>query len=183
MPGTLEDYAFAVRNVISICRDAEQGFRAAADAVDAPDLKDLFERYSEQRGRFAVELQHAVKSMGFETTHPSGVAGVVHGAWMTVKGALTGHSGHAILVETERGEDLSLKTYREALDVNLPEPIRSIVEEQYEKVREAHDHIRLLREANEPRDSSTTPPAPIDPDHELPPAGALPPVPTGTSER
>ncbi len=126
MPGTLEDYATAVTNVISICRDAEQGFRAAADAVKQPALKEMFEQYSEQRGRFANELQEAVKSMGFDTPHPSGIAGTLHGAWMTVKGALTSHSEHAILEETERGEDWSLKTYREALARNLPVGIRSI---------------------------------------------------------
>ncbi len=72
----------------------------------------MFEQYSEQRGQLRHELQEAVKSMGFDTTHPSGVAAVLHGAWMTMKGTLTGHSEHAILEETERGEDWSLKTYR-----------------------------------------------------------------------
>jgi len=158
MPGTLEDYAVAVTNVISICRDAEQGFRAAADAVKQPALKEMFEQYSEQRARFASELQEAVKSMGFETTHPSGVAGVLHGAWMTVKGALTGHSEHAILAETERGEDWSAKTYREALEKSLPVAIRSIVEQQYEQVQQAHEHIRLLREATEPKETKPQPP-------------------------
>lgn len=183
MPGTLEDYAFAVRNVISICRDAEQGFRAAADAVKQPALKEMFEQYSEQRSRFASELQEAVKSMGFETTHPSGVGGLVHGAWMAVKGVLTGHNENAILVETERGEEWSVKAYREALEINLPVSVRSIIEQQYEQVLQAQQHIRLLREATTPKE----PPPPVRPvvtsDLDPPPGGALPPVPTETSER
>lgn len=152
MPGTLEEYGVAVTNVIAICRDAEQGFRGAADAVKQPALKEMFEQYSAQRGRFANDLQEAVKSMGFETTHPSGISGVLHGAWMTLKGALTGHSEHAILEETERGEDWSLKTYREALDKSLPVGIRSIVEQQFEQVQQAHEHIKLLREATAPKE-------------------------------
>src|SRR5579864_1847905 len=160
MPGTLEDYAFAVKSVISICRDAEQGFRAAADAVKQPAFKEMFEQYSEQRGRFATELQEAVKSMGFDTTHPSGVGGVLHGAWMTVKGTLTGHSEHAILVETARGEDWSLKTYTEALDKNLPVGIRSVIEQQFEQVRQAHEHIVLLRDATAPKQPPPEQPAP-----------------------
>ena len=165
MPGTLEDYAVAVTNVISICRDAEQGFRGAADAVKQPALKEMFEQYSEQRGRFASELQEAVKSMGFETPHPSGVAGTLHGAWMTVKGALTNHSEHAILAEAERGEDWSLKTYREALDKHLPVGIRSIIEQQYEQVQQGHQHIQLLREATAPKQ----PLPPQTPPEQLPP--------------
>ena len=161
MPGTLEDYAFAVRSVISICRDAEQGFRAAADAVKQPAFKEMFEQYSEQRGQFATELQEAVKSMGFDTTHPAGVAGVLHGAWMTLKGALTGHSEHAILAETERGEDWSLTTYREALDKNLPVGIRTIVEQQYEQVRQAHEHIKSLRDATAPKEPASNQPTSV----------------------
>jgi uncharacterized protein (TIGR02284 family) len=118
----------------------------------------MFEQYSEQRGRFASELQEAVKSMGFDTTHPSGVGGVLHGGWMTLKGVLTGHSEHAILVETARGEDWSLKTYREALDKTLPVGIRSIVEQQFEQVRQAHEHIVLLRDATAPKETTPTQP-------------------------
>ena len=147
MPGTLEDYAAAVRDIIGTCRDAEQGFRAAADNVKDPALKDLFERYSRQRGDFATELETAVQSLGYEVKHPSGVGGMMHGAWMTVKGVFTGHSDHAILEETERGEDLSLKTYRHAQATTLAPEIRAIVERQYRQVLEAHDHIRTLRNA------------------------------------
>lgn len=117
----------------------------------------MFERYSEQRG-FAGELQEAVKTMGFDTTDPAGLGGVLHGAWMTLKGTLTAHNEHAIVVETARGEDWSLKTYREALDKTLPVAIRSIVEQQFEQVRQAHEHITLLRDATTPK--RTTPEQP-----------------------
>src|SRR5207237_6123707 len=128
----------------AICRDAEQGFRGAADAVTDPMLKTMFEQYSLQRGAFANELQTAVTTMGFDPTHPSGVAGVLHGAWMTLKGALTGNSAHAILVEAERGEDWSVKTYRDALATEMPIELRPIVERQYNQVQEAHNHIKTL---------------------------------------
>jgi uncharacterized protein (TIGR02284 family) len=146
MPGTIQDCAIAISSVISICRDAEQGFRGAADAVSDPMLKELFEQYSLQRGAFANELQTAVKTMGFDPKHPTGVAGVLHGAWMTLKGALTGNSPHAILVEAERGEDWSVKTYRDALATDLPIEVRSIMEQQYEQVLQAHNRIRALRD-------------------------------------
>ncbi len=76
---------------------------------------------------------------------------------MTVKGALTSHSEHAILEETERGEDWSLKTYREAVARNLPVGIRSMIEQQYEQVQQAHQHIKLLREATAPKEPPPPP--------------------------
>jgi uncharacterized protein (TIGR02284 family) len=168
MPGTLQDYAQAVHDVIIVCRDGEQGFRGAAQAVKAPAMKEMFEQYSAQRGKFATELQTAVKALGFETIDPQGLGGVLYAAWINLKGLATGHDVHAILVEAERGEDWSLKTYCTALGKTLPPEITSIVQKQYEQVQAAHDRIRNLRDASAP-----PPPAP---------SSAAPPAPSGTSQ-
>lgn len=141
------DYISAVNDVISICRDAEEGFSGAAKAVENPTLQNVFEEYSAQRAKFAKELQSAVRAAGGDASDPSGMAGKLHSAWINLKGVLTGHSEHQILVETERGEDLSVQRYRDALDKqDLPPDLRSILQEQYEEVKLAHNHIRNLRD-------------------------------------
>jgi uncharacterized protein (TIGR02284 family) len=152
MPGTLQDFAQAVHDVISINRDAEQGFRGAAQAVDTPVFKEMFQQYSAQRAQFAVELQGAVKALGYETTDPQGLGGMIHASWMSLKGLVTGHDVHGILVETERGEEWSLKTYRAALSKTLPSEIGSIIQRQFEQVQEAHDRIHTLQLSTAPPD-------------------------------
>jgi uncharacterized protein (TIGR02284 family) len=154
MPGTLQDYAQAVHEVITVCRDGEQGFRGAAQAVTTPTIKEMFEQYSAQRAQFAAELQGAVKALGFETIDPQGLGGVLYAAWINLKGLATGHNVHAILVEAERGEDWSVKTYRAALGKTLPPEISTIIQKQFEQVQAAHDRIRTLR------DSTAPPPTP-----------------------
>jgi hypothetical protein len=57
---------------------------------------------------------------------------------------------HAVLVEAERGEDWTLKTYRAALGRTLPLEIESIIQKQFEEVQEAHDRIRSLRDSTAP---------------------------------
>jgi uncharacterized protein (TIGR02284 family) len=141
-----ENYVSTINDVIEICKDAEQGFRGAADAVQNASLKSLFQEYSAQRAAFATELQTAVERSGGNPEHPGGAAGKLHSAWMSIKGAFTGHGEHEILAETERGEDLSLKTYRDALSHELPDALRSVVEKQYEIVQNAHARIRRLRD-------------------------------------
>jgi uncharacterized protein (TIGR02284 family) len=163
MPGTLQDFAQAVHNVISSCRDAEQGFRGAAQAVKDPAIKEMFEQYSVQRAQFAVELQGAVKALGFEATDPQGLGGMVHASWISLKSMVTGHDVHGILVEAERGEDWSLKTYRTALSITLPPEIGTIIQKQLDQVQAAHDRIKSLRDATEPppeepKDSATPTP-------------------------
>lgn len=146
MASTSKDYVSVVNDMIDICKDAEQGFRGAADAVSDPTMKALFREYSTQRGQFATELQSAVRRDGGEPGTPSGVAGKLHGAWMGVKGTFTGHSSHEILEETERGEDLSLKTYRDALARDLPPDLRAIAQSQMREIEQAHRRIRTLRD-------------------------------------
>ena len=150
MPGTLQDYALAVHDVITVCRDGEQGFRGAAQAVKSATIKEMFERYSAQRAQFATELRGAVKALGFETINPQGLGGVLYAGWINLKGLLTGHDVHAILVEAERGEDWTLKTYRAALGRTLPPEIASIMQKQFEEVQEAHDQIKSLRDSTAP---------------------------------
>ena len=168
MPGTLQDYAQAVHDVISVCRDAEQGYRGAAHAVNAPAMKEIFQQYSAQRAQFAAELQAAEKALGFETIDPQGLGGMLYASWISLKALVTGHDVHGILVEAERGEDWSLKTYRTALGKTLPAEIASIMERQFGEVQSAHDRIQNLR------DASTPPKPPPEPSSLAPQATAPP---------
>jgi uncharacterized protein (TIGR02284 family) len=146
MPGTLEDYAAAVNRVISACRDAEQGFRGAANAAREPMLRDMFEQYSALHARFATELQDAVKTLGFEIAQPAGVSGMLYAGWIKLKSALDGHDSHSILVEADRCEEWCVNGYRDALATNLPVGIRSLVEAQYEKIQALHSQVHGRRE-------------------------------------
>ena len=99
-------------------------------------------KLDEQRASFVTELRSLVQEAGNKPADPAGIAGALHHGWMVLKGVLTGHSEHQILEETERGEDLSLRHYREALSTALPAELKSIVERQYREVQQAHDRIK-----------------------------------------
>jgi uncharacterized protein (TIGR02284 family) len=88
---------------------------------------------------------------------------MINASWMSLKGLVTGHAVHGILVETERGEDWSLKTYRAALSKTLPPEIASIVQRQFEQVQEAHDRIHTLQLSTAPPDDKPTTSEPTPP--------------------
>lgn len=150
MPGTLEEAATAIARVISICRDAEQGFRGAANAAQDLELKELFLRYSDQHGAFAAKLQEAVKALGYDAESPAGLGGMLYGGWIKLKALVTSHDRHGILVEAERGEDWVLGTYRDAVDKTLPTGIRPIMEAQRAEVEVAHNYLKQRRDATAP---------------------------------
>ena len=148
MPDKSSDYISAVNSVIGVCKDAEEGFRGAANAVKDANLKSVFEEYSKQRAEFASELRAAVKDAGVEPADSSGVLGTLHHGWIALKGALTGQSEHQILEETERGENFSLSRYRDALAQELPTELCSVLERQYQHVQSAHNRIKALRDSS-----------------------------------
>jgi len=151
MPGTLEETATAISRVISICRDAEQGFRGAANAARDPEMRELFLAYSDQHGSFAATLQEAVKALGYDAESPAGLGGMIYAGWIELKALVTSHDRHGILVEAERGEDWILSAYRDAADKSLPVGIRYLVDAQLAEVQKIHDHLKERRDATAPK--------------------------------
>jgi uncharacterized protein (TIGR02284 family) len=137
-----------LNNLIETCKDGENGFRTAADGIKSGELKTLFLTYAQQRAQFAGELQNEVLRAGGEPEKSGSVAATLHRGWIDIKSAVTGEDEGAIISECERGEDSAVKNYQEALNEDLPANIRSIVEQQFAQVKEAHDRIRALERAS-----------------------------------
>ena len=138
-----------INDLIETLKDGQEGFRQAAEAVEDPELKSLFNEFSLQRSRFAGELQSQAVSLGESKPEDSGsAAGAMHRAWINLKSAIAKHDDHAILAECERGEDSAIKEYLEAMkEENLAGPVRDIISRQYAEVQNAHDRIKQLRDA------------------------------------
>ena len=137
-----------LNNLIETCKDGQDGFQTAADGVKNGDLKTLFHTYAQQRAKFAGELQTEVRSLGGDPEQTGSVAASLHRGWINIKSAVTGEDEGAVISECERGEDAAVSNYKDALEGNLPQNIRSIVERQYTQVKEAHDRIRTLERAS-----------------------------------
>ena len=72
---------------------------------------------------------------------------LLHRRWVDLKSMVTGKDHEAILNECERGEDVALKSYRKALDKDLPADIRVVVQRQFQGVQRNHDQVKALRDA------------------------------------
>src|SRR5256714_6519101 len=109
-----------VNGLIETLKDGEKGFKEASEAVKDPQLRSLFQEYSQQRHRFATELQTQAKSLGeSDPEKTSSTAGAMHRAWINLKSAVTSGDDKAILSECERGEDSAVHEYQEAMQDGL----------------------------------------------------------------
>ena len=134
-----------LNNLIQTNKDGENGYNEAAQGVNSTDLKDLFMRYSQQRSQFAGELQNEVTKLGGSPETSGSLTASLHRGWIDIKSAVTGRDEAAILNECERGDDVAVLAYQNALKEALPSDVNSVIERQYMQIKEAHDRIRGLR--------------------------------------
>ena len=72
-----------INSLIETLKDGQEGFKQAAEAVNDPGLKSVFNDYSLQRAKFAGELQSEARQLGEPSprkTAASAVRPIVRGS-------------------------------------------------------------------------------------------------------
>lgn len=133
--------------LLKTSRYGEQGFRTCAEALGSSDLREVMNQRAEQCARGAEELRDLIRRQGGEPDDGTSVPGDMHRGWLLAREALTGHDDHAILEECERGEDVALRDFRMAMQQDLPQEVRQVVEAQMQGVQRNHDQVKALRDA------------------------------------
>lgn len=141
-----QDETISVLNgLIETCRDGQNGYKEAADNVEDAQIKQFCFEQSTERARFVGELQQEVRSLGDDPENTGSTAAAMHRAWIDLKSAFGGGDG-AIMAAAETGEDHAVEQYEEALKGALPANIRTILDHQYQSIKQAHDRVRSIRD-------------------------------------
>ncbi|HVT90196.1 MAG TPA: PA2169 family four-helix-bundle protein [Tepidisphaeraceae bacterium] len=144
---TTHDVSDTLNHLLEICRDGEEGFQTAANAIEDPSLKAELMQYSMQRRDFETDLVGALGTFGETARERGSVSGAVHRGWINIKAAIAGKNSHAVLAECERGEDSAVEAYRDAINSGLPTEVAPLVESQFEQVQRVHDRVKFLRDS------------------------------------
>jgi len=143
----VKDIRSALNDLIQTCKDGQQGFLEAAEQVKDANVKSLFLELSQQRSKFAGDLQQEVMRAGGDPETSGSTSGALHRGWIDFKAKFTGQSDAAVISEAERGEDVAVKSFEKALKENLPADLKNVVQRQYSQVKQAHDRVRELRDS------------------------------------
>jgi uncharacterized protein (TIGR02284 family) len=138
-----------LNDLIETCEDGINGFRTAADAVKSSEAKAVFTSRVRLIERAEAELRDEVRRLGGDPEKRGTVTGAIHRGWINLKSAITGKDDDAIVAECERGEDVAVRNYEDALEKDLPAEIRAIIEHQYRGTLQNRDKIRALKRAIE----------------------------------
>ena len=134
-----------LHHLIDVCENGERGFLAAAEHVKNPKLKALFTELSAERAQFAAELLPHLQRLGGRADHGGTGAGTLHRGWMGLKSLVPGsHHDHHVVTEAERGEQLAIDAYDEALNGMLPPTVISLVEQHRDAMRKDNERIRSI---------------------------------------
>jgi len=150
-----QDVVSTLNDLIETCKDGEEGFRTCAEDISDPRIKAIFMERAQGCALAASELQEMVASLGGKPEMRSSLSGTLHRRWVDIKSTITGKDDKAILNECERGEDVALRSYRRALEKELPSNIRAVVERQYLGVQRNHDQVKALRDQEQARSNLT----------------------------
>jgi len=140
------DLIDTLNGLIENCKDGEYGFRASAEHLRNPATRTRFAQAADRCAQAASQLAAEVTRLGGTAEDDGSVSGAMHRGWVAVRGTLSTQTELAILEEAERGEDKALERYRHALQQPLPEPVRTLVQTQYEDAKRNHEEVRRLRD-------------------------------------
>ncbi|MGH8588186.1 MAG: PA2169 family four-helix-bundle protein [Gammaproteobacteria bacterium] len=141
------DVISTLNGLIETCKDGEEGFRTCAESVRNGTLEGVFMELSQHCAESAKELQSEVRRLGGDPETHGSVLGALHRRWLNVKTAITGKDEVAVLAECERGEDMAVVAYKDALAQDLPSDVRKLIERQYQGAIANHDLVRGFRDS------------------------------------
>jgi uncharacterized protein (TIGR02284 family) len=143
----LKESESVLKEVIDVLHDSQLGFAHLGEHLKDEQLKRYFLAESLKRANFRGELENELHRDGMHDVKSEGtVAGTLHRVWGDLK-AKVGVSDHQLLETAEQGEDAAKKVYADALEQELPHPVRQLLVEQQTHILASHDYVKAHRDA------------------------------------
>ncbi|MEO7032102.1 MAG: PA2169 family four-helix-bundle protein [Herbaspirillum sp.] len=142
-----KDIVSTLNDLIEANCDGEKDYKTCAEDAGSrtPELRTLLAARQQEYGVAATELKQLVRAHGGDPVEHSTASGAIHRAWIDIKTAITDDDDQTILNECEHREDATLKSYRKAIEQELPPEVRVTIERQYENAKRGHSQIKALR--------------------------------------
>ena len=139
----------AINSLIIINNDRSEGYKKAAEEAKDPELKALFNTFSQQSRGFSSELRQFVPNSEEPEHDETKNSGKLFRLWMDIKAAVTGNDRKAILSSCEFGEDAAKNEYKSILEnsAEIPAEALTVITKQNAEILKSHDQIKAMRDA------------------------------------
>jgi uncharacterized protein (TIGR02284 family) len=143
---TIHEAEETLQPVIKALIDGQKSFQKFGEEFKDETLKQFFLEESLHRARFRGDLETVLHQDGIHDVKESGTtAGAARRTWGNLKVKLGG-GDHALLVTAEQAEDAAKAAYKEALEKDLPFPVRQLLSTQAAHIQACHDFVKAARD-------------------------------------
>ena len=143
-----EEVEETLRSVIQSLIDGQEGFQKIGEHLKDETLRRYFAAESLKRAQFRGEIEEILHQEGVHDVKETGtIGGTIHRTWGDLKAHLGG-GDHTLLETPEAGEDAAKKAYQEALEEELPLPIKQLLNTQYAHIQTSHDYVKAARDSH-----------------------------------
>ncbi|HEY3705241.1 MAG TPA: PA2169 family four-helix-bundle protein [Terracidiphilus sp.] len=130
-----------LRVVVENLIDAQNNLKSIGEDTKSETLRRWFLAESLKRAEFRGEIEGFLHREGARDIDQDGTASAaVVRAWAGLKAKLGG-SDQGLLEIAEEGERSMLTAYADALEMDLPQPVREMLATQAARVRESHQYV------------------------------------------
>jgi uncharacterized protein (TIGR02284 family) len=142
----LDKVESTLHGLIEQLRDEQEGFRELGHRLVNDRAKRFFLEETQKRAEYAAELENELHRMGVHDVNVTTSRGTkVRLFWTEVKSKLA-DGDHSLLSTAEEGEDEAKKAYVEALRLDLPLPLREMLDRQHAHIQRSHNEVKALRD-------------------------------------
>jgi uncharacterized protein (TIGR02284 family) len=133
-----------LNDLISACRDAEEGYAKAAKGVHNREWSDRLTALSGERAAFAEEISGIISNLGAEPSRDAHFGGILHRGWVDLETRLRGKNDGELLRECRLGDQETLNHYQYALESapQMPGETGVVIERHRDTIRAEIDSLR-----------------------------------------
>ena len=147
----MSDDAKAAKELVETLKDGRKGYAESAKRLadsDHPQWAAVMSRFEEQRAAFVKEIVDLGEDYGDDVDEGGSLLAAAHRGWLALKDAVSGDDPSGVLDAAVQGEDHTVSEYDKALDGDLSDGFRAVVQRQRGEVVAARDEVKALHSAS-----------------------------------
>jgi uncharacterized protein (TIGR02284 family) len=133
-----------LQDLAAVCRAEQEGYRGAAEATAALDLKAVLARLARQREQAADALDQLVREHGGRIGAHGVVGGYTDRLFASLRAALMDDDRAAALGEVARGESYTEAAFDRIKQSPLNDRARGVVQQLHGSIKQSRDRMRRL---------------------------------------
>jgi uncharacterized protein (TIGR02284 family) len=142
----------ALNELIEASKDGEKEMMSAAEEARDPELVRAISDAEAANRKASEELQDQVRLLGSTAEQEGSFRGAARRSWRSVRSMVSSRNDSLIIEESASDQGSVRALYADALELDLPESLHSVVDRHHRAI--ADTHYRLLDLRNRCRDNS-----------------------------